>query len=214
MRKLFLAVSVLSAVVVLAGCPKKKTTEDPEAGAGDAAALAPPPVEDAAPAPPPAPVAKNANEVARFGTETPVEDDDMKIASVANARTTPKGGSVVATVRPGMDVTKVAEYQDCILVTFADPKDASSTLMGWVEKAAFTAPVRKVDAGPRDAAAPVVVDAGPKPLTCAAGQVAVTLSAAPVCKKKCTKDGDCKTPPCSPASGPGGKVVRVCAADP
>jgi hypothetical protein len=208
MRKLFLLVSALSFVVLLVGCPKKKT-EDADAAA-DATAAAPPP-EDAAPAPAAAPAAKNANDVARFAAETAVADDDAKIASFAFARTQPKGGNNVAQVKPGMDVTKIAEYQEAILVTFADPKDANTTLMGWVDKSAFSVSLVKRDGGAKDAA---VVDAAPAPLTCAAGQVAVVLAKDPVCKKKCTKDADCKNPPCATAQAANGKAARVCSQDP
>src|SRR5687767_4653623 len=98
MRKLFLYVSALSLVVLLLGCPKKKT-DDADAAA-DATATAPPAPEDAAPAPAAAPAAKNANDVARFAAETAVTDDDAKIASFAFARTQPKGGNNVAQVKP------------------------------------------------------------------------------------------------------------------
>src|SRR5256885_3194621 len=46
--------------------------------------------------------------------------------SFAAARTAAKGGNTVTIVKPGTDVTKYAEFQDSFLVTFPDPKDASS----------------------------------------------------------------------------------------
>jgi hypothetical protein len=219
MRKLLLMSGLLPCLLLVAGCPKKKDGEADAAAEADATAAAEPAATDAAAAPA-APAAKNAADVARFAAETKVEDDGAKPAAFAAARTSPKGGSVVATLKPGTDVTKVAEYQDCFLVTFADPKDASATLMGWIEKGSFTYVAPK-DAGAKDAAAgdagPVdagaaAVDAGaPK---CAANEERVTLSAAvSACKKKCKEDKECAKGPCSVASTTAGKAVKVCAAD-
>jgi hypothetical protein len=208
----------LPCLLLATGCPKK-------GGDADAAAEAAAPDPDAATAAatdtPPVPDAKNKADVARFQAETAVSDDEAKPATFVNARTGPKSGGVVASLKPGTDVHKHAEYQDCFLVTFQDPKDASSTLMGWIEKSSFTWVAPK-DAGAKDAAvadaavavdaaAPAVVDAGaPK---CAANEALVTLSATKTaCKKKCTSDKDCKTAPCENATA-GGKVVRVCTKD-
>lgn len=222
MRKLLLLSGLLPCLLLLAGCPKKKEAEADAAVAEDATAAAEPPATDAAAAPP-APAAKNAAEVARFAAETKVEDDGAKPAVFAPARTSPKGGSVVATLKPGTDVTKIAEYQECFLVTFADPKDANTTLMGWIEKGSFTyvapkdagatdaaaADAGRVDAGVVDAGA---VDAGPP--KCAANEERVTLSATvTACKKKCKEDKECTKGPCSVASSVTGKAVKVCAAD-
>lgn len=215
MRKLLLVSGLLPCLLLVAGCPKKKDA-DADAAA-DATAAAEPAATDAAAAA--APVnAKNGADVARFAAETKVDDDGAKPATFAPARTSPKGGNVVATLKPGTDVTKIAEYQDCFLVTFADPKDANTQLMGWIEKGSFTYVAPKDagakdgaagDAGPADAGA---VDAGPP--KCAAGEERVTLSATETaCKKKCKDDKECKKGPCSVASAVGGKAVRVCAAD-
>jgi hypothetical protein len=212
MRKLSLVCALLPVLALLAGCPKKK---DGETDAGDAA------VEEAAAAASadaaaPGPAAKNVADVARFPAETTVEDDEAKLASVGTARTAPKGGNIVAQIKPGTDVDKIAEFQDCILVGFVDPKDPNAKLMGWIEKSAFTFRAIR-DAGPKDAgkdAAPA--DAGKPALTCAAGQVAVVLTKDPVCKKKCAKDADCKggaAGACATAAGVGGKAVRVCTAE-
>ncbi len=231
MRKLFVASALLA---LLAGCQLLKKKDDADAAA-DAAAAAVVDTDaasataaaDAAPAAPtPAPVtAKNSADVARFPGESPVPDDDMKLASVGTARTSPKSGAIVATIKPGTDVTKVAEYQSSILVTFADPKDASSTLMGWIGTESFTAPVVKkvdggvvVDAGVRDAAAPPApVDAGAakKELNCPANFVAVVLGDRTTCRKRCTKDTDCKDKKvggCGPVATAAGSVAKVCVA--
>jgi hypothetical protein len=213
----------LAALVLVVGCDLIKKKGDADAAADAAAEAAAPPaavVEDAAP--PPGPVAinaKNVADVARFPGETAVTDDDSKLAQLAAARTTPKGGNVVSMIKPGNDVTKVAEYQESFLVTFADPKDANTTLIGWISKDAFTArTVTARDGGVKADARPAV-DAGPPApvkLTCPGGSTAVVLSTAPVCRKKCTKDADCKTTTagsCANASSPSGSVVRVCVHD-
>lgn len=236
MRNALFVAGVVSCAALL-GCPfKKKGDADAAADAEAVAeAEAPAAVVDAAPAPV-AIDAKNSADVARFPAETPVTDDDLKLASTGIARTAPKTGTVVATLKPGTDVLKIAEYQSSILVTFTDPRDASSTLMGWIEKSSFSAPAvsSKRDAGPSDAAAPVAdagdakkadaggsdakkVDAGggdAKKLTCASGQAAVVLSKDPVCRKKCTKDADCKggaAGTCANATTAAGGIARVCA---
>jgi hypothetical protein len=223
MRNKFLAVGLACAFVV--GCQylKKNGADAGDAAVTDAAvttvaeAEAPAAVTDAAPASAPAAVtAKNVADVARFPAETAVTDDDLKLASVAYARTSPKTGTVVATLQPGADVMKIAEYQNSILVTFADPKAASSTLMGWIGKESFTATaiVKKLDGGVTDAAAPpALVDAGAKKLTCPANMVAVVLSKDPTCRKKCTKDSECKggtAGGCATASTAAGGVAKVC----
>jgi hypothetical protein len=220
MRKLVLLSGLLPCLLLLAGCPKKGDSAD-----AAAESAAPDPDAAAAANTPPVPDAKNKADVARFQAETAVADDEAKPATFVNARTSPKSGGVVASLKPGTDVHKHAEYQDCFLVTFADPKDANTTLMGWIEKSSFTY-VAPRDAGAKDAAASdaavadagavvdagaAVVDAGaPK---CAANEALVTLSASKTaCKKKCTADKDCKTAPCENATS-AGKVVRVCTKD-
>jgi hypothetical protein len=215
MRKLILLGGLLSCVVLVLGCPKKT-----DSGAVDAAAEAEAPPVAVVDAGAPAPVAvnaKNTADVARFPGETAVTDDDAKLGQLSPARTSPRSGSVVATLKPGGDVTKIAEYQGSVLVTFPDPKDANVTLMGWIGKEAFTAWVVR-DGGVKSDAA--VVDAGPAKdagvKTCGAGQLAVVLATHPVCKKKCAKDAECKggaAGSCVNANSVAGAVVRVCASD-
>lgn len=224
MRKITPVLLVASCLAILTtGCPKK---------GGDAADAAPEAAVaevDAAPAVV-APTAKNAGDIARFGTEQPIANEVAKLVDAATTvRTGPRQGGVVATLRGGTDVTKIASHKDCFLVTFADPKEPATTLMGWVGNDAFTADVIR-DAGPKDAAtdgatdagakdaavadaAPAAVDAGPAALTCPAGQQVVELGAGPVCKKKCTADKDCKDKApksCAPGTAPGGKVIHFC----
>lgn len=235
MRKLFLSSLVLASVVVLFGCPKKKGAEGADAGeeAGAEQPTAAGPDAAAAPPPPAAAAAKNTADVARFPGETKIENEAAEIASTTIVRTAPKGGSVVTTLKPGADVTKIASFQDSLLVSFADPKEASSTLMGWVSKDAFVAAVISdagmkdsgvdggprdggTDAGPKDAGAvdaAAVVDAGKPALKCPAGQVGVLTGAEPVCKKRCSTDADCggAKGACGPAAAEkGGRAVQVC----
>ncbi|MDB4941187.1 MAG: hypothetical protein JWP97_721 [Labilithrix sp.] len=215
-RTLFFGCAVVSGALLLAGCPKK--TDD----AADAAAVdaAPAPV-DAAPAAAAAPPAKNVGEVARFPAEKPLADDAEKTVDLfAQARTSCKAGNNVALVRAGTDPFKVAEFQDCVLVTFPDPKDAATFLMGWIPKAAFTLDAVK-DAGLKDAQADAAKDAAPDAAPdaalagrCPAGQEEVTLGAGGVCRKKCTTPKDCKSGAagsCLPVRTTAGKTMTVCA---
>ena len=223
MRKLFVLCALLPCVAMLVGCPKKK---DDGADGGDDSAAAPVAVVDAAPA---APAAKNVNDVARFPAEKPLTDDDQKTIDLfSSAKTACKAGNQVALVKAGTDAFKIAEFQDCLLVTFTDPKDATATLMGWIPKDAFTR-VTVLDAGLKDASkdativdaavvdAAVVVDAAPAALKCPAGQeIIVNLGQAPACRKKCTADKDCKTPSagaCAVAHTAAGKLTKVCASE-
>ena len=205
-RKLVLCCVLGSCVTLLLGCPKKKE-EAPEAGVEEAGAV------DAAPPPPAAPVAKNSADVARFPAgEKPLADDTEKTVDLfAQAKTGCKSGNNVALVRAGTDPFKIAEFQDCILVTFADPKDANTQLMGWIPKAAFTLAAPR-DAGAKDAAVDAAVALG----KCIAGQESVVNVAggAGVCRKKCTADKDCRTPSlnaCVAATTAAGKITKVCA---
>lgn len=237
MRKLILVAGFFPMVLVVSGCPMlKKQGADAESDAAvvdattavvEAAAPATTATPDAAGTPAAAPAAKNAAAVARFPGETAIPNEATKVAAAsASVRTTPKAGSVVATLAKGAEVNKIAEYQDCELVTFADPKDASSVLMGWVTKDVFTASATPtdagataVDAGAKDAGA--IADAGAadagKPAAtskCAAGQeLVVGFGKDPMCKKKCATDKDCKNAAagsCAVAATSTGKATRVC----
>lgn len=212
-------VALVFCLVVLAGCPKKKTDDGADAASEAAAAQETPTTDDAAAAAPPTlPTAKNEGDVARYKAETSLGDDDDKITVTSIARTSPKSGTVVATLKPGTEVGKVAGYQESVLITFVDPKDANITLMGWVGKEAFAAAVVQLDAGKKpvvDAGPPK--DAGPPAFTCPKGNEAINLAAGPACKKKCSKDAECQSGAagaCAIASAlHGGRAVRVCVND-
>lgn len=213
MRKLFLYISLVPCVALLVACPKKK--ED-GADAADEASVA---VADAAPAPPAAPVAKNAPDVARFPAEKLVTDDATKTIDGVEAKTGPKSGNNVAFVKAGTQPYKIADFSDCFLVTFPDPKDANVTLMGWIPKTAFTVVAQRFDAGAKDAAVDAAV-AVPVigAIKCPAGQETVinVVGAAGVCRKKCTADKDCKNPApgsCQAATTSVQKITKVCVSE-
>jgi len=211
MRKLFLISCLVPCVAVLVGCPKK-------GDGADAADNTPVAVVDAAPAAPALPVAKNTADVARFPAgEKALTDDDQKILDpFTQVRTSPNAGGFVGGLKAGTDPFKIAEFQNSMLVSFADPKDPNTQLMGWIPKTAFTT-VTIFDAGKRDSAvdAAVVVDAGTG-LRCPAGQEAIVNlgNTAGICRRKCTADKDCRTPlagACQNGSTAGGKIAKVCA---
>lgn len=195
------------------GCPKKGGDEQ------DAAPEAAP-VAEVPEAAAPAPVAKNAADISRFGAEKPIANEVAKLVDAFNTvRTGPGQGQTVATLRAGTDVTKIAEHQNNFLITFADPKDPASVLMGWVGKGAFVADII-LDAGLRDAtvvdaAKPPVPDAGPAG-ACPAGQELIVglVANRAVCKKRCAAVTDCSNKVCSTGTAVGGKVVKFCPADP
>lgn len=169
-------------------------------GAIDAAAVV---------APPGTPTGKNAAGVARFATEVPQNEPKM-IGQLASPRTSPSAGTVIAQLKAGTIVTRIATNAGHSLIVFPDPNVPADNLMGWVTDAAFSAAVvpkvvdagvAVVDAGPAVVdAGPAVVDAGPekKQPTCKAGSVPIALPVSWGCRKSCTSDKDCtqKTKKC------------------
>lgn len=223
-----LTVLMLASIVALAGCDLlKKKTED--AGVEDAAAAAAPTAEVLDAAPPGAtPVtAANAAAVARFAAETAL-DEDRVIASQTQPRTSPGGGSVVATLKVGTQVERIASNGKDSLIQFQDPVNTTVTLMGWVTDAAFTAAVvphkKVVDAGAEAGAAAVVVaDAGAAAATVVdAGAVKIDFACPPgksgivaqsgkqECHKSCNVNNDCKNKQCQSATSVKGGVAKVC----
>jgi hypothetical protein len=163
----FVAFSLFAAL----GCPRKKTDAADAAGAaapeaGEAPALA---------------AASNAAEVARFGDETRVDNEPAKLEVPSAPRKSPPLGELVAQLKRGSDVIKVAKHEGFVLVTFASPKTGSDTLMGWVPESAF---VKQpfVPAHCKTAA-----DC-PKPDTC----VNVGGDAGLKCERPCNGEGDDK----------------------
>jgi hypothetical protein len=180
---------------VLLACPKKQAA-NADAGPEDSGAAAV--VEAAAPS-----LAANESAVTRYPDESAVNNTPQTVRwPVANARTqaSASGGELVAAIKAGTEVQKIAEHQSYALVVFNDPTDASKKDMGWVSDAVFSAePAHKRT-----------------PAHCAAGQAAILLPSGeetcvvldahkegtqcpvgygpcgPVmCRLQCTKDADC-----------------------
>lgn len=95
--------------------------------------------------------AANAADVARYANEKPVADADDKIHHDMRVRTVPstKEGDVILALRAGTPVKKVAKRGQWFLITFADPKERSRTLLGWTWDQAFAA----IDGASEDACA-------------------------------------------------------------
>ncbi len=172
MRTLFCssAFAVL-ATTTLAGCPGKK---DAGADASSDAAVA---VVDAGA------VNQIANEsdIKRYPTDETALDGDatVKAPSTAARKSVPKG-DVVASLKAGTTVTQLFDHNGYYLVTFADPKDETRTLEGWVPKSAFQPPrvIAKVVAK--------VPKCGEGELLSIGGD-----DGSAKCRKACTEDTDC-----------------------
>lgn len=188
----FFVLSLVS-LVALVGCPRAKT------GAADADTDAQASV--VVPPPPPAAEATNEADVARFPGELPI--DHVKATlwwTQTKVRKVPPSGEVLATLPKGVVVTQIASSDKYILVTFDNPNNPTTHLMGWVLKDVFAAPLP------------------PAPLKCVAPQ---TLLMADVnfCAKICKAESDCVAPQtCQGAAqlvlpnGKPGESVRNCTA--
>lgn len=190
-------------LVFVAGCgliggKKEDAGTEATPGAIDAAAVV---------AEPGAPIGKNVAAVARFQSETAMNEPKV-IGQVSTPRTSPGGGTIVATLKPQTVVTRIAMNGTASLIVFPDPNVPTDMLMGWVTEAAFSSVVLpKVDAGVKvvdagvavvDAGppAPVVVDAGPAWVAtkCSkANTIAVKLGAttAWACRPICASNAQC-----------------------
>ena len=140
-----------------ATCSKKPDADaGTDAAPADTTALA----GDAAPeAAAGAPTGKNASQVARFGSETAM-NQPLVIGQITQVRTSPNTGTVVTTLHPGTAVTRIATNGvNQNLIVFPDPNVPTDNLMGWVPDAAFTTAVVALhhDAG---VIVPVGADAG------------------------------------------------------
>lgn len=192
------------ALLALAACDQLKSklgkgapadggaTSDPAAtAAGDAGAGA-----TAAATPAAEPEPKNLGAVAKFGSENALENVEAttKRANVRVTTAIPSGGEV-AVLPAGAVVKQVAEKSGFYRVTFADPKDPTSRLVGWVDKTAFIAPTSSPPSIGSAAAK------AKKPITCAAGLVLAGEGeeATPACAKPCSDDKDCSGGECQMA---------------
>ena len=121
----------------------------------------------------------NAADVTRFPDEKKLDEKATLEWSSSKVRKKPQGDQVAALPK-GTSVTKIAEHQGFFLITFADPKDSTKQLEGWVYKDAFTAEV--------------AMEATPKGGKCPDG-MKLTESAATgkVCSKICTSNAQCSS---------------------
>jgi hypothetical protein len=162
-------IAVASVACVLLGCHKKQAATD--AGPDDAAVAA---AETG-----PAPLASNEASVTRYPDESAINNMPQTTRwTVANVRTQASNtaGDMVAALKSGTEVTKIAEEKTFFLVTFPDPNDASKKDMGWVSQAVFT---------PEPAHKHV-------PLHCTGGQVPILLQVGEeTCMTTCTQDSNC-----------------------
>ena len=169
---------------------------------------------------PAAPTAKNVNDVARFPAEKALTDDDQKTGRPFTSRDDRlQVGRDGRAVKAGTDPFKIADFQDCSLVTFPDPKDATSRSWARSRRTPFTRSRSRrghQGRGKDGASTPpsswssrrraAEVRGGP-------GGV-VNLGQAATCRKKCTADKDCKTPTtdaCATSTTAAGKLTKVCA---
>lgn len=147
-------------------------------GGEDAAASAAP----SATAAPAASLAANESEVSRYPDETPISHASLRTAWLANNVRTQasSGGELVAVLKRGTDLDKIAERAGWYLVVFPDPSDGSRKEMGWISASVFAAePPHKHTA-----------------IKCTApGQVAILLQGGDeACVVHCTSDSQCTRP--------------------
>lgn len=193
-------VAVSLVAFVLVGCPLKKP------GASDGGADAAPPGDAQAMAETgAAPTLANAGDVTRYPDETPISNVPATIRwSVADARRQASNtGTLVAVLKAGTAVEKVAERQGFFLITFSDPADPTRREEGWIGEAVFS---------PEPSHKHV-------PVKCTAPAVAVLLQMGQEeCVTQCTSDSACPSGdscsgagPLSNNGAPGG-VVTFCRA--
>lgn len=169
-----------AAVAVADGDASAASVAVADAGGAAAVAVDPPP--------------KNAASVARFGSENALGDAEATIKRPVRVTTAIPSGADVASIPAGTIVKQVAEKGGFYRVTFADPKEPTARLTGWVDKLAFIDPA-SVAPGAAGAAKTK------KPIKCAAGLVLAGSDekATPVCSKTCSDDKECSGGECEVA---------------
>jgi hypothetical protein len=157
------------------GCPQKK------GGAGDAAAEAAAVASasatiDAAPAQ----EAANQNEVKKYPDQAKIDHVPATVMwTVANVRTAAGSGDLVATLKKGTSVQRLADKEPYWLVLFDDPSDSSRKVEGWASHLVFT-PEPQHDAGKVH------------PPCAGKGAVLILLEGnVEECVTQCTSDSDC-----------------------
>jgi hypothetical protein len=182
---------VVCAGVASASCDRFKKHHDAGADAATASA------EDAsassaqADAARPASLAANERDIRRFDDEEKLEHDEYTVEWPAvDAKSEPATGLPVAKLAKGTKVTFQARKGHTILATFADPKDASKTLLGWIPEDAFVP-----GTAPPPVAVKVSKDGGVSPGTKTTGVCPVGLTLLfgddAFCGKPCKVDKDC-----------------------
>ncbi len=185
--------------VVLLGCPKKPGATD-GGPAADAAPTASAAVEAAAPS---ATVGANDADVTKYPDQNADNLEALTTRYTASARTETgaTGGKLVASLKAGTEVQRIADHEGYDLVLFNDPADATRKLEGWVAQGAFgSAPVVH-HVGDGGAAPPSPTTPPPSgngyvcikqnpPGKCAPG---FSVFAA-VCRVPCTSESQCKGP--------------------
>lgn len=136
-----------------------------------------------------APSYANEKAVKRFADEETVAAEESATEwPTTTLRTEPGTGSAVASLPKGTKCTKVAQRGHSALVSFADPKDAARTLLGWVSADAFVA-------GTTPPPATLNLGAGGAKKTtgvCPAG-LTLLVDGDAFCAKTCKVDKDCKS---------------------
>jgi hypothetical protein len=191
----------------IVGCSLLKKHAPPDAGDGAAEASVSAEVEAA-----PAPLAANEADVTRYPQEKPESGTGTVEEAIATLRTeTGTKGGLVAVLKKGTVVDKIAEHEGYSLVVAEDPKDPTRKVMGWTGNYAFVL-LHKRDAGVlgeggvlADAGAgPAQADGGPAPTP--SGDIVCVKQTTPgacptgflvsnsVCRTKCSTPADCKGP--------------------
>ena len=121
----------------------------------------------------------NAADITRFPDEKKLDEKATLEWGSSKIRKKPQGDQVAVLLK-GTKVTKIAEHEGFFLITFADPKDSSRQLEGWVYKDSFIAEVP--------------MESSPVGGKCPDG-MKLTESAATgkVCSKICTSNAQCKS---------------------
>jgi hypothetical protein len=177
----------------------------PDAGDGAAEASASAEVEAA-----PAPLAANEADVTRYPEEKAASGTATIEEYSASLHTQTGGkGNLVAVLKKGTEVDKIAEHAGYALVVADDPKDSTRKIMGWTPEGAFVLlAVHKGDGGVAGDGGMAHADGGPAPTPStqpASGSVCVKQTAPgkcppgyvvsnAVCRTTCSTAADCKGP--------------------
>jgi hypothetical protein len=165
-------------MLVLTGCPKKAGDSGDASAEGGATAAV-----DAGPE------ASNEADITRYPDEVAIDHTAATIKTPkANVlKATPKG-DIVTALKKGDTVTELGEHNGYYRIVFADPKDASKKLEGWVVKFAFDDPpvAQKRPVPKCTGASAIMVSDKPKPIV-------------PRCSIFCADDKDCPSGKCDSA---------------